>query len=347
LPSQILNTKNLYALIDIEPFILIGLLFLLAWFFYKLFLGASSSERHKIIRSHFQNLLRHFAGLSTIFVIFTAIKQMPAADSIQRALPYLGVATLLFAIIVFVKTCRLIILQYLFLGSMKHGVPILIVNIFSISMSVCLILWTGTSIFNIEVTPLLATSAAFSVILGLAMQDTLGNLFAGISLQVDKAFDIGDWLEVTSGSQKVVGQVKEISWRATMLVGWTEEFITLPNRFLANAQIANFSVSEQPIIRSLQFKIRPGAEPSKVKTLLLTSLEGIPQIRTWPEPCVLISEITESWISLKLIYYIENFGSQFTISDHVAERALNLLREHQIELAPPRIEVMTQSASRT
>jgi small-conductance mechanosensitive channel len=303
------------------------------------FLREVSEERHRNLSAHFRNLMRHFASFTTVLAIFLITRQAPSELAIARVLPYLGLAALLLGMIVFVKACRLIILQYLFLGSMKHGVPVLIVNIFSLLMSLVLGMWTAAAIFNIEVTPILATSAAFSLILGLALQDTLGNLFAGISLQVDRAFDIGDWLEVNNASVKTVGQVKEVTWRATMLVGWGEEIITLPNRTLANSQIANYSLNDQPIIRSHIFRLPLDTDPALARQCLLESLKEVKSVRTWPEPFVILSEINESWMNFKLGYYIENFGSQYSIADRVIETALRYLRANNIEPAIPRMSL--------
>lgn len=339
--EKLLNTKNLYALLDFEPFIILLSLFFLAWFFYQVFLREVSEERHRSLRAHFRNMTRHLIVFSTLFATALILHQASGESSLSRATPYVTLACLVGGMILFIKICRLIILQYLFLGSMKHGVPALIVNIFSLLMSLVLLFWTATSIFSIELTPLLATSAAFSVILGLALQDTLGNLFAGISLQVDHAFDIGDWLEITSGSQKTVGQVKEITWRATMLTGWTDELIILPNRFLANSQIANFSLDEKPIIRSQNFRLKYDTPIPLARQCLLESLKEIKGVRNWPEPVVIISEMNDSWINFKLAYYIESFGSQYMIADSVIEAALASLKANSITPAPTRIEVTT------
>lgn len=339
LGEKLIPSQKLQAIIDFEPFIILAALLALAWFFYKVFLREASTERHKNIRGQFSNLFRHFSVLTVFFALYQILKNLPEDSAMQRIFPYIGVVTLLLGMIVFVKTCRLIILQYLFLGSMKHGVPVLIVNIFSLLLSLVLGFWTAASIFGIEVTPLLATSAAFSVIFGLALQDTLGNLFAGISLQVDKAFDIGDWLEITNGSQKTVGQVKEISWRATMLVGWTDEQITLPNRFLANSQIANFSLQDQPILRRQTFLLKLDADLSLARQCLLESIKEIPGVRAWPEPLVIAVEATESWLVVRLLYYVDNYGEQFLIADHVISKALAYLKANQIELASPRLEI--------
>jgi small-conductance mechanosensitive channel len=334
-----MNTSALYRLLEFEPFFILCALIALAWIFYQVFLREVSEERHKNLRGHFRNLMRHFVFFTTLFVVFVILHQASSDSNLAKVTPYMALGSLAAGMIVFVKACRLITLQYLFLGSMKHGVPVLIVNIFSLILSIGLVMWVAATIFSIEVTPLLATSAAFSVILGFAMQDTLGNLFAGISLQVDRAYDIGDWLEVINGAQKTVGQVKEITWRATILTGWTDELIILPNRTLANSQISNFSVGDQPIIRSISFRVRYGTDVALAKQCLLESLKDIKAIRAWPEPVVLISDMADSWMTLKLVYYIENFGSQYTIADHVAESALRFLKANEIEPAPSRLEI--------
>lgn len=338
--DHFINLQNLYALLDLEPFILLCSLVGLAWIFYKIFLRDATDERHVKLKGHFRNLFRHFLILVTLFATALLLKR-GVDDSLARALPYVALFCLLWGMIVFVKTCGLIILQYLFLGSMKHGVPVLIVNIFSLILSIILALWSAASIFNIQVGPLLATSAALSVILGLALQDTLGNLFAGISLQVDKAFEIGDWLEVTSGIQKCSGQVKEITWRATVLSGWTaDELVILPNRFLANAQIANFSLNHTPILRSALFRFGMNVDIRLTKQCLLESIKEVRTVRAWPEPLVLITETAESWIVFKLYYYIDNFGSQTTIGDHVHDAAIRYLRANNIDLAGNHLDII-------
>ncbi|MGZ5279048.1 MAG: mechanosensitive ion channel family protein [Pseudobdellovibrionaceae bacterium] len=336
-----MNTSALYRLLEFEPYFILCSLIALAWIFYKVFLREVSEERHKNLQTHFRNLMRHFVFFTTLFIVFIILRQASSDSNFAKITPYMALGSLATGMIVFVKTCRLITLQYLFLGSMKHGVPVLMVNIFSLLMSLVLMMWVAASIFNIELTPLLATSAAFSVILGFALQDTLGNLFAGISLQVDRAFDIGDWLEITNGIVKTTGQVKEITWRATVLVGWMDETITLPNRTLANSQLANFSLGDKPIIRSLNFRVRYGTELTLAKQCLIESLKDNKAIRTWPEPLVLIADMTESWVNLKLVYFIENFGSQYMIADQVAENALRFLKANNIELATNYLEVQT------
>ena len=339
--DKFIKTQSLYALLDFEPFVILTALFFLAWVFYKLFLREVSEERHRNLKNHFHNILRHYLVLGVSFTIFLGISQATHGEgAFGRSLPYLGILTFFWGGVVFVKTCRLIILQYLFLGSMKAGVPVLIVNIFSLLLSVILVLWGASQIFGLDVGPVLATSAAVSIILGLAMQDTLGNLFAGISLQLDKSFEIGDWIEVTLNSQKTVGQVREITWRATTLVGWTDETIVIPNRTMANSHISNFQSGDSPIIRSQLFRLPYGTDIQLARDCLLTSLKEVPEIRTYPEPLCFVSENHESWLGFKLSYYIDSYGSQFGIGHQVLSRGLEYLQANGIQVTHTTVNVM-------
>ncbi|KYG65306.1 hypothetical protein AZI87_12180 [Bdellovibrio bacteriovorus] len=337
--EKFIKIQALYGLLELEPFILLGCLIAITWVFYKFFLKEASEERHRSIRNHFRTLVRHYIVLSFLFLVFIFLQTSePQIGTIAKVTPYIAIVTFLWGNVVFVKTSRLIVLQYLFLGSMKHGVPLLLVNIFSLILSIVLLFWGVTHVFGLQVGPLLATSAAASVILGLALQDTLGNLFAGISLQLDRNFEIGDWLEIVSGIQKTTGQVREITWRSTTLVGFSDELITLPNRFMANATISNFSPPETPIVRSQVFRLAYGENVELAKQVLERTVAGIGEIRGIPAPWAYVNESNENWIQIKIIYFLDNYGSQFNVGDKVLIRGIEALRAANLKLARQVIE---------
>lgn len=338
--EKLIKIQALYGLLELEPYILLGCLIAITWIFYKFFLREANEERHRSIRNHFRTLIRHYVILSFLFLLFIFLQTSePQLGSLTKLTPYVALVTYIWGNVVFVKTSRLVVLQYLFLGSMKHGVPLLLVNIFSLILSIALALWGSVKIFGLELAPLLATSAAASVILGLALQDTLGNLFAGISLQVDRNFEIGDWLEVVSGIQKTTGQVREITWRSTTLVGFSDELITLPNRFMANATISNFSPPENPICRRQVFRLAYGQNMELAKQILERTVAGIGEIRGIPAPWAYVSDANENWVEMKIIYFIDNYGSQFNVGDKVYVRGIEALRAAHIKLARQVIEL--------
>src|SRR5262249_46847741 len=152
----------------------------------------------------------------------------------------------------FVRTIELVllgILAYLMvrgLNSLIFGLvfrlrkgfeaPTLVRNVFTIVAFTIIFLLTFSIIFpGINLGALFTTSAIFGVILGLALQDTLGNFFAGISLQADRPFQVGDVIVV--GAQRHTGVVEEISWRAVKIRTFQNHVVLINNTSAAKEPI--------------------------------------------------------------------------------------------------------------
>ncbi len=118
----------------------------------------------------------------------------------------------------------------------KIDAPTLIRNIFTIVAFTIFFLIAFTFLFpDVNLGALFTTSAIFGVILGLALQDTLGNFFAGISLQADRPFQVGD--VITVGAQRHTGVVEEISWRAIKIRTFSNHIVLIANSNAAKEPI--------------------------------------------------------------------------------------------------------------
>ncbi|MDZ4675961.1 MAG: mechanosensitive ion channel family protein [Oligoflexia bacterium] len=311
-----------------------------AWFFYKIFLGRLSEERHRNLKSLFWNLGGHTLAATVLLISYWYLDFHAEPETgVDYIAGYIGLAGMFSAAVVFMKTARILLFEYLFLGHMKQGVPLLLVNFLSLILSILIVGWFATEIFAFKVTSLLATSAMFSVVIGLALQDTLGNLFAGAALQMDKPYEIGDWVEIGHDSIKWVGQVYEVSWRATILIGFADELITIPNRVVAQSQISNFAAKRNPIIRGHIFRIPYKTNLEEVRKLLLEAALKVTGVRAHPAPMVLLQEAHDSWMQCKLVYFIDNYGAQYLIGDQVLTESMKTLDAAGIQLAHPRLIV--------
>lgn len=233
--------------------------------------------------------------------------------------------------------------EYLFLGHMKEGVPVLIVNLFSLLLSIAITGWFATEIFGVRLAPVLATSAVFSVILGLALQETLGNLFAGVALQVDKPYVIGDWIEIVQGTQTYVGQVEEVTWRATTLIGLFDELLILPNRIMAGAEISNFSARNAPIWRSQAFRVPYTADLNEVKEIITQAVSNVEGVRKLPAPFIWIRETTESWIVFRCSYTIDEYPQQYRVGSDVITAVVEALKTNGYASAAQRVQIVADS----
>ncbi len=327
----------------IEPLVQAELLFLVlalalsTWIFYRLFLKKLSPDRHANLGKLFRNLLFHCANLLGFCILFWMLRLIESPQNwLDRVVPYFALLTLIWGCLVLTKVVRIGVFEYLFLQNMKVGVPLIMVNILTMTFSLIMGMWVASSVFDFRLAPLLATSAVFSIVLGLALQDTLGNLMAGVAMQFDKPYEIGDWIEVSNGAQKWAGQVYEISWRATMLVAMGDEWISVPNRTMAQSQVLNFSAKVRPFTRSHLLHIPYDVDRRKVEKVLLEAATSTAGVARHPEPLALIIETAGSYIVYKLIYYVEDYGRQLLIADEVLDKALSNLEAANVRLSPDR-----------
>jgi small-conductance mechanosensitive channel len=282
--------------------------------------------------------------MSTLYLTYLALTTiLPLSSPLTKLSSYIGLFTLFSGAITFVKACRILAFEYLFWGHMKVGVPILLVNLFTLLLTFVIVVWITSEVFSLKITPLLATSAVFSLVLGLALQDTLGNLFAGIALQFDKPYEIGDWIEIQSSGGKFIGQVNEISWRATALIGLSGENLVIPNRIAAQAEISNFSGKMRPFFRRETFRFEHETDLEQARKALLAATKNVVGIEKSGFLDTFVAEVGESWTSIRLVYSLRDYGDQFRISNQVLKNALANLKEANIKLARPKIELGERS----
>jgi small-conductance mechanosensitive channel len=312
-----------------------------SWIIYKALLRSLSDYRHGLLKRLFLNMLGHGLAMVVLFVVYRLLFAS-VDDSVSlggevasRLYPYVGFFCILSGSIFFIKIARILAFEYLFFISMKAGVPVLLVNILSLGLSLCLAGWIATEVFAIRLAPVLATSALISVILGLALQDTLGNLFAGVSLQIDKPYEMGDWVKVQNGGQEWVGQVQEISWRSTVLLGLLDESITIPNRVIASSQVAAYGSNGKHFFRGINFRIPLGAPVERAKNVLETAVQKVAGLPAHPAAKVYFNEVGDSWINLRLILPLSDFGSQIAIVDRVHSAVLEAFAREGLEIAAP------------
>lgn len=210
--------------------------------FYKIALKSISLKRHNNLKEHFRSTLFAMIFSAVLSTCYWITHDKFSAVFMNRFSMVLAFFGLFFMMITIVKLAQIYVYLYLFFKNMSQGIPRLVANLFTVVFSVIVISYSASEVFSINVTAMLATSAVFSLVLGLALQDTLGNLFSGLAMQIGQPFKIGDWVEVNSSdSKKWMGQVQEITWRSTFITSFSDEWIMIPNKTIAQSQIIIFS----------------------------------------------------------------------------------------------------------
>lgn len=326
-------------------------IFVLCVLFYKLFLKKISEKRHKSLNKRFKVTLKYLLSSFLLSIALNfLIHPADGFDVIQSdphiIIGYLFVALLILMSITIVKVTQIIVYLYLFFANMSHGVPRLLANMFTFFITIILVNIIATNLFEVHLSALLATSAVFSLVLGLALQDTLGNLFSGISLQIESPFYIGDWIEVHSKNEKWLGQVQEMNWRATFLMSFSDELIMIPNKTIAQSEIVIVSQGNKTIRISHMFRF-----PFDVSTDLAKKaiLEGIAEVKagilTDPPVRILVTDLNESWIVMKVFYSLSDFSVRYRMGDQIISSILTSLKKNNIRLQSQKIEIVKSTES--
>ncbi|WLT31400.1 mechanosensitive ion channel family protein [Geothrix sp. PMB-07] len=129
---------------------------------------------------------------------------------------------------------------------------------------------------------LLGTGAIAAAVVGLSLQEVLGNLFAGISLHLDPAFREGDWLEITGnlrggpGRETLIGQVEAMTWRTVQLRTENGDTDIFPNRVMAQAVVTNLYVPSGLHRRTAKVIVEPRPDLHVALEKLSRALAGLP-----------------------------------------------------------------------
>lgn len=188
---------------------------------------------------------------------------------------------------------------------------------------------------GMEPTSLLATSALLTAVLGLSLQETLGNLFAGLAIQGERPFEVNDWIQFDEHKHRV-GRVVEINWRATKIETSDRVILTVPNGVLARAPITNFSRPTPLVRRSAYVEAPFDAPPGRVIGLLENAAATVDGVLEFPPPQALIQEFNERGVRYWLRYHILDYERREDISGAVYRNCWYALNRAGFEIPAPR-----------
>jgi len=185
--------------------------------------------------------------------------------------------------------------------------------------------------YQVPITPLIATSAVGSAIIGLALQDVLGNVIAGVAMQAERPFKVGDWVRIGD----LEGRVIEMNWRATRLATLDDDHVILPNSTVARERIRNYNAPTPVEARHLRVGVEYGVAPSVVKSVLMQAAQGAYGVLARPAPKVRLVNYGDFAITYDIKFWLDRFAERDDIEDSVMTRVWYLLRRNGIAIPFP------------
>lgn len=211
--------------------------------------------------------------------------------------------------------------------------PPLVRNIFSIVAFTTLFLLIFSHFFpNVNLGAVFTTSAIFGVILGLALQDTLGNFFAGISLQADKPFQVGD--VITVGQQKHTGVVESITWRAIKVRTFSNHIVLVSNSNAAREAI-EVCPRDNLNARLVFFSTLYTDSPAKTVHVVREAVRETENVSQKIPPIVRIRGLGDSGVDYELKYWLEDYARYNDTDALVRQRIWYAFRRAGLSFAFP------------
>lgn len=264
-----------------------------------------------------------FARRSPLLIDSLGLEPQP----VLRTLLFLSVLPLTFFV---VRSVDLIAFD-VFVSRRRHvRAPVLLREIVSIALFLILLAWAISSIFDYRVTAFLATGTVLAAVLGLALQETLGNLVAGIALHLEDSFQLGDVIRTGD----TVGIVEAVRWRGTRIRTFNNDIVIVPNSMLARERLevhprGNFNG------RVLQVGIDYNIPPAMVIDVLTqaaANVDGVVQ----EMPCFArVGSFGDSAVIYEVKYFTADYSLRDRIDADVRKAIWYALRRNDIPIPFP------------
>jgi small-conductance mechanosensitive channel len=174
--------------------------------------------------------------------------------------------------------------------------------------------------FAIDIKSILVTLGVGSLAIGLALQDTLANMFAGFTIMLDGLFRIGDRIALQSGE---TGDVQAIGLRSTTLLTPDGNLLIVPNALLAKTVVTNLSFPDSRARVVVEVGVSFDADIEVAKKLILEAAQLCPYVRRDLAPSVVFKMFGESSVILRLVCFAASYLDVGSASDDI-HSAINL-----------------------
>jgi small-conductance mechanosensitive channel/CRP-like cAMP-binding protein len=189
---------------------------------------------------------------------------------------------------------------------------------------------------GLDLSSLVTTSAILTAVLAFAMQDTLGNVLAGVAVQLDNSVRIGDWVKVDS----VSGRVRDIRWRSTLIETRNWETVVVPNSMLMKARVEILGQRDGAPLqwrRLLDFMVDPGVPPARVIAIVDDEMRelSIPNVARTPAPSCVLKGFAEGNLCYQLRFFLTDLLEDDMTDSMVRVHLFASLQRAGIRIAEP------------
>ena len=210
--------------------------------------------------------------------------------------------------------------------------PPLLRNVIIVSIYlIILVIALKAAVPGFSLSPLLVASGVLSLVIGLAFQDVLSNLIAGVTLSVEKPLRRDDWIEI----DKQEGKVVDITWRTTKILTRQNDYVIFPNRIVAEKALRNIHYPSRAHLQLIEIGLPYSTLPTIAEQILLEAAERVTGVLQKPRPAVRMRKYDEYSILYWLTFWLDDYDRLWEINSDVHREIFYSLQRHGVSVPFP------------
>jgi len=210
-------------------------------------------------------------------------------------------------------------------------VPGLLRNIIRVLVLLGVVFWVLRMVLKVDISPLLASTALLTAVIGFALQGVLGNLLAGMSIHLTRTAVPGDWVSI-GGSE---GKVVETNWRETRLRTTGGHTILIPNAEVASSQVRNLSIPTSLRRHEVNVGASYSDAPGDVIGALIKAARAVPEVLGKPAPAAYVTAFQDYGINYVLRFWSNRYQDRVLIDGDVSRMIWYEFKRNGIEIPFP------------
>lgn len=344
--EQYIANEYFRVLVILAAFVIVGKLVAIFW--NRLLVGLTKRITHGALDGHILGKMGRPLNLVIVLVgIYLASKELSILD-VHSKLTYDVFYVLFIVLSAFIlsKIVTGIIDKWLEVTQRYTRIPELINKFIVISVYILALMMILLH-FEVEVTPLLATLGVGGLAVGLALQKTLGDFFAGVHIISDKPITVGDYIQI---QPDISGYVEDIGWRSTRIRTLPNNIVVVPNSKLAESVVVNTSlpVSEQALL--VECGVAYGSDLEKVEKTTIEVGKKIQKTIDGAvedfEPFIRYHTFGDSNIQFTIILRVKKFVDNYLVKHEFIKQLKKRFDKEKIEISWPVTKVYLEDTKR-
>jgi small-conductance mechanosensitive channel/CRP-like cAMP-binding protein len=194
--------------------------------------------------------------------------------------------------------------------------PALVRGLFLVLILIATTFFAASQILGLSLPAVLVSSTVLSAVLGLALQDVLKNVFAGMALQLEGSLKVGDWLQLDGQFARIA----EMSWRSTTLLTNEGHRLIEPNAKISERKLTNVGTGRRPMAFPFTVSLPFTMPPARAKEALLAAARSAPMAAADPAPQAMVQRFAEYAIVYELRVWTRHVEAISIFRDQVQSR---------------------------